>query len=277
MYRTIDTSLWTDPTVKRLPPLAKLLFIYLITNGHTHVSGLYFLPMMYVAHETGIPLAELDTLFDTLSGADLVKIDPDRELVWVVNMFKYQGPGEKHERGAANHLATLHNSPLINDFLKRYPAVRRFYRAEEADGVSDTPSLRSSSREGEGTEKEQEREPDGSSATATASSTRKRKTRGDVRELGQAFRERWQRVYPDGAWIVDEHLEALAVILDKAGGDTQRAIDAIDRYLADRDNWLVQNHHPIKYLRKNFTKYSTNGTPRPVAAGARDREWGRKS
>src|SRR5687768_9377841 len=34
MYRTIDTSLWTDPTVRKLPPLAKLLFTYLITNGH---------------------------------------------------------------------------------------------------------------------------------------------------------------------------------------------------------------------------------------------------
>src|SRR5687768_8567616 len=140
MYRTIDTSLWTDPVVKKLPPPAKLLFTYLITNGHTHVSGVYFLPKTYVAYETGIPPSELDTLFDTLSGEKLIKTDPDRELVWVVNMFRYQGPGEKNARSAANNLATLHNTPLINDFLKKYPAVGPFFGKVIRDRVSDTPS-----------------------------------------------------------------------------------------------------------------------------------------
>jgi hypothetical protein len=44
MYRTIETSMWTDAKFRGLPAPARLLFLYLITNPHAHVSGIYYLP-----------------------------------------------------------------------------------------------------------------------------------------------------------------------------------------------------------------------------------------
>ena len=93
MYRTIETSLWNDPKVRALPPNAKLLFIYLITNVHAHVSGLYYLPSLFIAHETG--LKGIDALWDTLSIPCLALKDDKNEVVWVVNMLRYQGAGGK--------------------------------------------------------------------------------------------------------------------------------------------------------------------------------------
>jgi hypothetical protein len=43
-------------------------------------------------------------------------------------------------------------------------------------------------------------------------------------------------------------------------------MDALTRFMADRDKWLIENQYPVKYFRKNLRKYTTNGTPQ----GARD-------
>lgn len=125
MYRVIDGAFWTDPRVRKLAGSGKLLFLYLITNTHTHVSGIYYLPRIVIAHETGIPADRLDTLCDTLSGAGLVRFDAENEIVWVVNMFRYQGKGEKNTIAASQHLKSLHESPLCQQFASSYPEVTK--------------------------------------------------------------------------------------------------------------------------------------------------------
>ena len=126
MYRTIDSAFWTDPKVKTLPAEAKYLFLYFITNPHTHVSGVYYLPRLLAQHETGLPVEELNTLCDTLSGAGLCGFDRENEVIWVKNMMRYQGKGDKNARSAARHVKEdLHHSALIDDFLEAYPNIFR--------------------------------------------------------------------------------------------------------------------------------------------------------
>jgi len=140
IYRTICTQLWTDKKVQRLSVQGKLLFVYLITNPHTHLSGIYYLPIELVMKETGLSNTLSHTLFDTLSAPenDLVYYDPENSIVFVTNMFRYQGRGEKNERSAAVHNSSLHNSPLVAMFLERYPRVKQFCDQSFLDRVSDT-------------------------------------------------------------------------------------------------------------------------------------------
>lgn len=158
MYRTIDARFWTDPKVRGLCPNAKLLFLYLVTNPHAHVSGIYYLPHITVHHESGIPVASLDTLYDTLSGSGLARIDRPNEVVWVVNMMGYQGRGEKNEISAANHMADLHNSPLIKDFCKKYPSVARRISHRVSDRVSKGDAVRATPEQEQEQEQEIEKE-----------------------------------------------------------------------------------------------------------------------
>jgi hypothetical protein len=123
MYRTIDTSTWADPKVKRLDSTGKLLFIYFITNSHTHVSGIYYLPRVFAQYESGVSDNLYYTLCDTLTELTLVNFDDDREIVWVENMFRYQGRGKKNVISASMHLKTLHGSILCDRFASKYPAV----------------------------------------------------------------------------------------------------------------------------------------------------------
>lgn len=136
VYRTINTSFWTDPKVRQLAPDGKLLMLYLITCPHTNVGGIYYVPEIVVLHETGMKKNALDTLWNTLSKLGLVLRDHQTEVVWVVNMMKYQGRGEKVFAAAANQLLTLHNSPLVKKFLQRYPDVESIYRDKVSRRVS---------------------------------------------------------------------------------------------------------------------------------------------
>ncbi len=142
MYRTIDASFWTDAKVRKLGVNDRLLFLYLITNPHTHVSGLYYLPLLIAQHESGIASKPLRYAIDTLSIAGISRYDFENELVWVVRMFKFQGPGPKNTLSAAHHLSRdIHNSFLINEFLETYPEVKEHFKNRVSIGnpVGATP------------------------------------------------------------------------------------------------------------------------------------------
>ena len=136
-YRVVDVALWTDPRVKKLSVRGKLLFLYLITNPHTHVGGLYYLPDVMIQHETGLAAKELDTLWDTLSKLGLSRRDRQNEIVWVCNMFRYQGVHQKTVISVSHHLNTLHNSPLCKEFAERYPEVLTVKNGYRTDRVSE--------------------------------------------------------------------------------------------------------------------------------------------
>jgi len=136
IYRTICTQLWTDKNVQRLTVHGKLLFVYLITNPHTHLSGIYYLPKELITKETGLSNTLSDTLFHTLSEMERAYYDLETSTVFVVNMFGYQGTGEKNERSAANQLKSLHHTSLIARFLERYPRVKSYCSDTLLDTVS---------------------------------------------------------------------------------------------------------------------------------------------
>jgi hypothetical protein len=120
MYRTLESSTYTDPKVKKLPSDGKFLFVYLITNEMTHITGLYHAPYVLVSSQTGIPLKRLKDLLDRLQELKLVLHDDESEVVWVVNMMKYQLHSSKILRPGLAHLRSLHAPELILGFLTAY-------------------------------------------------------------------------------------------------------------------------------------------------------------
>lgn len=136
MYRTVETSFWSDPKVRRLSRDERLLFLYLVTNSHTHVAGIYYLPVVAMEVESGLKGKPLTKALQVLDKAGLARFDREREVVFVQKMFKHQGRGDKNQRAAAKQLTTLHGSPLIAEFRDEYPEVDKYIPAEVLDRVS---------------------------------------------------------------------------------------------------------------------------------------------
>jgi hypothetical protein len=128
MYRVIDTRLWEDDKVRALPKLAKLLFVYYITNPHSHLTGIYPEQPNLFATELGMDRHTYARCRNYLEVRDLVVISAKKlnsfRLLWIKNMFKYQGnPGPKITMYARAYLETLPQCPLIASFYMTYPRV----------------------------------------------------------------------------------------------------------------------------------------------------------
>src|SRR5215831_7130123 len=113
MYRTIHTKVWNDDKVRKLAPLDKLVFVYLLTNRHSHLCGLYYLPRVLAEHEVGTKVR-----WDKLKS--LVEYDEEREQVWVTNMYGYQARGPKIKTAVERHVLTLESSPIVFLFAQKY-------------------------------------------------------------------------------------------------------------------------------------------------------------
>lgn len=124
MYRTIDARIWTDPVVRTLSVNAHFLFLYLVTNPHSHLSGIYYIPVCLIERETRLTQKQCRCCIDALSAASLAFYDDEAELVWVKNMLRYQATGPKANRAVEKQLQNYGNSRLIKDFKAYYPGFK---------------------------------------------------------------------------------------------------------------------------------------------------------
>jgi len=124
MYRTFDGSDWR--LIKKLKPEEKLLYVYLRTSNHSHLSGLYSLPVPFISYETGLSPDLVEGSLRVLIEAGFISYDFEDEIVFVRGMF-----GRNNRKGISKtiltntreHLAGLNGSPLVKEFISELEAL----------------------------------------------------------------------------------------------------------------------------------------------------------
>jgi len=87
-FRVINTKFWYDPWVMDLDPIEKLLFLYLLSNSHTTLAGIYELHIRKMAFETGIDREMIEKI--------LARFQDDNKVIYkngwllIVNFTKNQ-------------------------------------------------------------------------------------------------------------------------------------------------------------------------------------------
>ena len=115
--RLVNTRLWSDNWIRRINPLDRYLFLYLLTNEHTNISGIYELPITTMAFETGIDERDLEKSM-------LPKLEPKVYYIdgWICikNFQKHQsGDSEKIKIGIKSEMDRIPQEikKKINDTL----------------------------------------------------------------------------------------------------------------------------------------------------------------
>jgi len=86
--RVINTRFWDDHYTADLDPIEKLLFLYILTNTSTNISGVYEIPLKKIANETGIDKEMVQKILE--------RFDRDNKVfyvegwMWVKNFIKNQ-------------------------------------------------------------------------------------------------------------------------------------------------------------------------------------------
>lgn len=144
-YGTVSPLFWTGKTGKKLRADrdAQLIAIYLMTGPHSHQTGLYYLPLMYLSHETGIPIEGARKALSTLTDDGFCRYDESSEWVWVCEMAAWQigsnlKDNDKRAMGVQSYLGTVPDLPFLGDFFARYS--RDFHLKTPQLGGSEAPS-----------------------------------------------------------------------------------------------------------------------------------------
>ena len=91
-YRSINPQFWSGKTGKALRgnPEAQLLALYLVTNQHTTMEGVYHLPIAYICADTGLSVEGATKGLARLYEAGFCEYFDEVEVVFVYKMLTYQ-------------------------------------------------------------------------------------------------------------------------------------------------------------------------------------------
>lgn len=118
--RIVNTKFWDDSYIAGLAPLEKLLFLYLITNPLTNISGVYELPLKRAAFDVGSPIVDVERI--------LRKFEMDGRIrrlggwVGVVNFIKHQALNPKIRTGILKELKSAPKE-LVDSLSIDYQAL----------------------------------------------------------------------------------------------------------------------------------------------------------
>lgn len=142
-YAKVSARFWTGETGKKIKahgPEATIVALYLMTSPHSNMLGLYFLPKMYIAHETGLPFEGASKGLQRCIEGDFCTYEEASEMVFVHEMARFQiadqlKPGDKQVKGIARELEKLPQTALFKGFYEKYatsfhlPEVKGLRRA----------------------------------------------------------------------------------------------------------------------------------------------------
>lgn len=110
--RMINTRFWDDSWVVGLDPLEKLLYLYLLTNAATSLTGCYELTLRRIAFDTGLDETAIKNI--------LKRFESDKKVSYVngwvvIHKYEEHNPfrGQKLDEAKSREVMLFPNSVLI--------------------------------------------------------------------------------------------------------------------------------------------------------------------
>lgn len=135
-YGSVSPRFWIGETGKRLrgDPAAQLLALYLMTSPHANMIGVFHCPILYMAHETGLPVEAVEEAMDKLVSFGFCQYDEATESIFVVRMAAHQ-VGENLKAGDNKILGIRKEWERIAS-----PVLKKSYYDTYKDSHSLSPS-----------------------------------------------------------------------------------------------------------------------------------------
>lgn len=164
-YAKVGPKFWTGKTGKAIRARgseAVIVALYLMTSPHSNMLGLYYQPILYMAHETGLGIEGASKGLAGCIDAGFCSFDEASEMIWVHEMAAYQispslKPGDKRCAGIQKDYDGLPSCPFLADFFDKYCASFNLKTRRSSEGACGAPSKPLRSQEQE-QEQEQEKE-----------------------------------------------------------------------------------------------------------------------
>jgi hypothetical protein len=164
-YAKVAPQFWigqTGKTLRKAGAEAQVVAMYLLTSPHANMLGLYYLPTVYLIHETGLGDEGALKGLQRAIEAGFCSYDEASEVVWVHEMARYQiadqlKDGDNRCKGVQSEYDSLPSNPYLAPFFDRYASAFHMANRRGNGSPSQAPSKPLGSQEQE-QEQEQEKE-----------------------------------------------------------------------------------------------------------------------
>jgi hypothetical protein len=120
--RMVSTKFWSDNwIVDELNPLDRYLYLYLLTNEHCSLCGIYEISLKTVSFETGIEKDEVRRMLERLSP----KVHYTQGWIYLVNYLKHASSNPNMLKGAARELNEVPEN-ILREF-QQFTDLSGFY------------------------------------------------------------------------------------------------------------------------------------------------------
>jgi hypothetical protein len=127
-YSKLSPHFWISEQGKKIKQFSlatRLIAVYLISNPHCTMLGIYYLPIPFIAHELGIPLEEASEGLENLCEIGFCSYDAASEYVWVHDMALSQlgqalKPNDNRVKCINDLYHALPELPFIDTFFETY-------------------------------------------------------------------------------------------------------------------------------------------------------------
>lgn len=153
-YAKVLSRFWTGATGRALrgDPEAQVLASYLISSPHANMLGFYYLPLAYIANDTGLPIEGASKALQRLCGEGFCRYDRDSEVVWVLEMARIQvgealEPKDNRVKAVIREYEALPNNLFLREFHDEYgasyhlPTARTFEAPSKPATVTVTATV----------------------------------------------------------------------------------------------------------------------------------------
>lgn len=304
-YGRIRPSFWIGETGKRFrgEPLTQVIALYLLSCPSASMTGLYYLPLPTLCHETGSPLEGALKALLSLRNAGFAFYDEKCEVVWVPEMAKFQvedklRPGDNRITGIIREIEKYKNTKYYNEFLARYSqdfslkleappkplaspseGAPKALRSQEQDQeqeqeiltVAFAPAMLSK----QGSEPEPEPKEDQLPFALQEPPGKRKKAApyADVLEAIEHYSGAWVTSFrpKDGkapiCTVADQRI-LKQTVANFGLEETKRIITA---FLKDKDKWVVSNGYALRILGQRVNIYRTSKSGNQVSSNGESR------
>lgn len=164
-FGKVSPQFWVGETGKSIRGdfEAQIVALYLMTSPHSRAIGIFYCPVHYMAHETGLTIEGAWKGLRRLIEAEFCEYDEASETVFVVKMAAHQigddlKPTDKRLIGVQKEVRNLPESRLKSSFLRVYGVAFSLVEAGKKTkghrrGIEAPSKLKQGEGEGEGEEK----------------------------------------------------------------------------------------------------------------------------
>lgn len=166
-FAKVSPQIWTSELgreIKNLGIEARVISLYLQTNPSAHMTGVYYIPVVLIAHEAGLSVEKTTVVLNDLCQIGYCTYDYKYEYVWVHDMGIEQvcaqlKSNDNRIKAINTHYASLPKLSFLQGFYNKYAELFLLDQCHDSISPLQAPlnTLRSNEKENEN-EKDNENE-----------------------------------------------------------------------------------------------------------------------